>query len=179
MATAPSVPDIATGILPSSTLAQLAECIAFLMAPPRAKMRQTSTQNLSTATWTSITFTTEDYDTDPSGAGGHSNSSNTSRYTAVYAGWYLVSGGVTFAANATGIRAARWAVNGSALDGTQATGQPVSGLPHSVAARAEAVYLNVGDYVELQGYQSSGGVLATVSSGDSQSSMTVRWQSAA
>lgn len=153
--------------------------INFLMEPPIAELRQTAAQSLTTSTWTSITFGVEDVDNDFASTGGHSTVTNTSRYTAVYAGWYFLGGGVAFASNATGIRATRWAINGSAVNGSQCTDSPITGNPHNVPGRGKFVFLAVGDYVELQGFQSSGGALNTAVSTDSQSSMSVGWKSIA
>lgn len=179
MAVAPTVPQFLSGVLTTTELNQLRDAINFLYAPPRMKVRQTVAQSLPTATWTSILFDVEDYDTDPSGAGGHSTSVNTSRFTAVYAGWYLVSGGVTFGSNSSGFRATRWAVNGSAVNASQSTNVTIpAGNPHSVAARVDSVFLDVGDYVEMQGWQSSGGALLCGVIVDSQSGMVTRYQSA-
>ena len=62
---------------------------------------------LTNATPAALTFTTEDVDS----SGMHSTSSNTSRATAVYPGWYLHSGQSSYVFNSTGIRADWWAVN--------------------------------------------------------------------
>jgi hypothetical protein len=147
--------------------------VAFLRTPPIAELRQTSAQTLSNATSTALLFDTEDVDS----AAGHSTSSNTSRYTAVYDGWYQLSGGAGFAANTTGVRLLLWQVNGTSLPQGGAIIGATSALVARVAARTVHAYLNVGDYVELSAYQSSGGNLAmSVSVGD-QPSMSVRWVS--
>lgn len=147
----------------------------FLLAPPIYRGRQTSAQSLTSGTFTAITQDTEDVDT----AGGHSTVSNTSRYTAVYAGWYDVAGGVGFAFNATGNRALDLRVNGTMLNGTQsniATLTASSSTAQPVTAD-ELVFLNVSDYVELFAFQSSGGALNTAVTTDQQSRMNVRWRS--
>lgn len=121
-----------------------------------AKLRQTVTQSLTTATWTSITMDVEDKDL----ASGHSTSSNTSRYVVQAAGELTCEAGIAFAANATGVRGLRFTVNGAAV----AQGRIV--LPSCAAGGTEigltrTIPCVAGDYIEVQGYQSSGGALST------------------
>jgi hypothetical protein len=156
--------------------AYISDPLTFLLNKPFAQMRQSVAQNVTNATFTALTFTTEDVDDDPTGGSGHSTSSNTSRYTAIYPGWYLCAGGVVWTGNSTSRRASRWAVNGTAINGSQIL------LPASIAqnvshpARTIAVYLDVGDYVELQAWQDSGGTLATIVAAAEQSHLTVSWE---
>jgi hypothetical protein len=151
--------------------------LKFLTRRPFARLRQIVAQTLTTSTFTGITFTSADIDSDWIGGTGHSNSVNTSRYTANYAGWYQASGGVAYAANATGRRVAAWAVNGARVNGSQAVVQATTAFDIEVPARTEFVFLAVGDYLELQGFQESGGNLLTNVSADAQSTMNVIWVS--
>ena len=136
-----------------------------------AKLRQTVTQSLTTATWTSLTMDVEDKDL----ANGHSTASNTSRYVVAIAGELQVEGGVAFAADATGVRGLRFAVNGVA----PAQGRVV--LPPCAAGGTELSLCRtfpcvVGDYIELQAYQSSGGNLSTAyTAPEIGSFLNVRW----
>lgn len=142
-------------------------------AQPSAQMRQTSAQSLSHATFTAITFTTEDYDSH----GGHDNATNPSRYTAPIDGQYELSGGVGFTANASGFRALVWSKNGTRIAGSQTSAAAIGGgASQPMAARTIKVQLVAGDYVELVAYQDSGGgALNTSVSNDEQSSMTVTY----
>lgn len=177
MATVPAVPTyVLNEDLTSTRLNALAAAVAFGQSVPAAHLRQTVLQTLATITYTGITFTTEDLDDDVAGTGGHSTSSATSRYTARYAGWYSCSGGVAFASNATGVRITRWAVNGTAVPGSATLLTPVSGNLTVTSARTVLVYLAVGDYVELQGYQSSGGPVDTSVGSDYQSTASIVWK---
>lgn len=151
------------------------DVLRFLLAKPIAQLKQIVAQSLTTATWTSITFTSEVVDTDPDGTGGHSTSVNTSRWTARYPGWAWLGGGVGFAASATGQRACRWAVNGSAVDGSSTFGPPGASFETAVPARGMFVFLAEGDYVELQAWQGSGGALLTIATGEHSCSMGVGW----
>lgn len=144
----------------------------FFLATPVFEGRQTVSQNASSSTDTAITFDTEDIDND----GGHSTSSNTSRFTAQTAGRYQVSGGVGWNGNATGRREAIIAVNGTRNNGSEA-GVAVGGNANSVyvPSRTKTIFLNVNDYVEIFGWQDSGGTLGTWVTTSGQSSMSVRW----
>lgn len=177
MATVPETHTFTSGVGSTSELnAYVRDPIAFLMNKPAAVVRQTVVQALTTATFTSITFTTEDLDDDPAGTGAHDTAVATSRYTAVYAGWYRCSGGVCFDSNATGQRGSRWAVNGTGVSASAVLISTFSGNIVSVPAMSRLVFLNVGDYVELQGYQSSGGNINTFVSAEFASSMSITWE---
>jgi hypothetical protein len=149
--------------------------IAFLMRKPSAMLRQATNQSIANNTWTAITFGVEDWDDDPDGTGGHSTSSNTSRYTARYPGVYLLGGGVGWAASSAGVRGTRWAKNGTALNGSSTLEPPTASGTAYYAARAIKVELDEGDYVELFGFQNSGGSLNTTVATSEQPSMSVGW----
>jgi hypothetical protein len=152
--------------------------IAFLLRPPTAELRQIVAQTLTTAVGGAITFTTEDLDSDPDGTGGHDNLTNPSRYTARYPGWYMVSGAVCFVANATGMRHAYLRVNGADVLGSVGSCTPSAADVVAANCRPRKVFLNQADYVELVGYQSSGGNLNTfVTTTPYQSGMSVHWVS--
>lgn len=173
MTAVPTVPAWASGVVPVEKLQQLSAVETFLLSPPIAVLLQSVAQSLTSATFTSLTLDVETVDS----AGGHDTVTNTSRYTAVYPGWYEVGGGTGYAANVTGRRGARWAVNGTAINGSGVLIPTNSSGTTQVPARTIQVYLNVGDYVELQGYQDSGGALNTAVSTDQQSCMSIRWVS--
>ncbi|MET8278288.1 hypothetical protein [Micromonospora sp. NPDC005174] len=143
---------------------------------PAAKLRQTVAQTLTNNTPTALTLNVEDLDTDPDGIGGHSTSSNTSRYTARYPGWYRVGGGVSFVSNSTGVRLASWAVNGTNVAGSDVLSTAVSGNTTRMAARGDLIYLAEGDYLELRVYQSSGGNLDTRVTNDEMSTVSITWE---
>lgn len=146
--------------------------ITTLSNPPRAQLRQIVLQTIPTSTWTSLTFTAEDYDSH----NGHDNLANQSRYVAQISGTYEVGGGVWWAANATGVRLSRWAKNGSLLVGSGVEYTPVTGGQTGYACKPFGVSLNAGEFVELQVWHNRGSNLDTyVGSGgdESQSSMTV------
>ena len=149
--------------------------LAFLKQPPILQVRQTVAQSIANGigAGTALTFTTEDVDS----SGMHSNSSNTSRATAVYPGWYRFSGGAGFAANATGARGGYAAVNGTLLNGTSTVLPATAAGVGVVALRSVLVFLNAADYFEWLAVQSSGAALNTSVGGSEQPGMTATWES--
>lgn len=145
--------EVGTGAYENS----LRDALNFLLAPPRARLTQASAAtSVNGSAWTSIGLDSTGIDT----YGGHSNSTNNSRYTAQAAGRYRVTVNNAWAANTTGIRLVRVAVNGNPVPGAAASMNATSALSaaHGVSA---TVFLNVGDYVEMQGYQTTAGALST------------------
>lgn len=120
---------------------------------PAFSAYQSSAQTLSNATWTKIQLQTEEFDT----ASAFDATTNY-RYMPTVAGYYQVQGLITFAGNASNIyTTASIYKNGTAFKSNQTYGAYASG-PIIVAL----VYLNGStDYVELYGYQASGGNLNT------------------
>jgi hypothetical protein len=138
--------------------AQVRDAVSFLIDPPRFSGMCTTAPTLTSGTsYGSITLDTEQYDTE----GGHSTTSNTSRYVAAYAGLYQVVYSASFAGNATGFRSARITVNGSSITAPGAVVEiPASGSGNSlVICSTTYTYLGVGDYAEIQVWQNSGGNL--------------------
>jgi len=117
-----------------------------------------TTQSLTTATSTAITFgasDVEDFDTHSF----HSTTTNTSRITIPNSlgGVYQISAGARFDANATGVRYISVFLNGLAIALSMAPNNgTISGSGCSIYT---AVKLIPGDYIELNAYQNSGGAL--------------------
>jgi tRNA G26 N,N-dimethylase Trm1 len=152
--------------------ARIKDAVAFFLNPPMAVLRHSAVQSIATSTFTALLFDTEDKDTD----GGHSTVTNTSRYTAQTAGMYLVSGQYSSAINATGQRAIRLAKNGVVVPSAEQIIPPMA--PSSIEViglRSQLVALGVGDFLELHGFQASGGALNTSTTSEAQCGMTVLW----
>lgn len=150
------------------------DVLLYLLAKPTMMLRQTSAaQTLTTGTWTDITFNTEDQDS----SGMHSTVSNTARATAVYPGWYRPTGGVGFVSNATGLRGTRWARGGTPLDFGGPVDNATNGNATYKLAASPLVFFNVGDYLTLQGIQTSGGNLNTEVTSTIQSFFAIGWES--
>ena len=121
-----------------------------------ASVTKTAVQSISNATFTTLTWNSETYDTNTF----HDNSTNNYRITVPSgkAGYYLVSGIILFGANGTGNRLMELRKNGSAVNyvfsETPATASNGTGLNMSYV-----INLAVADYLELAAYQTSGGAL--------------------
>lgn len=173
MATVPSTFTFSAGsVLTAAELnTYLSNAVSFFLSVPTCELRQTIAQSIANSSATTILFDTEDVDTD----GMHSTTTNTSRVTAQTAGRYQVSGGVGFAANATGLRETYWAVNGSTNNGSDVETPSIAAVTLAIPARTKTIFLNVNDYVELGCVQASGGALNTAVVAADQPNMTVRW----
>jgi hypothetical protein len=119
------------------------------------RLGNTGDFNVSNNTFTAVTFDSEAFDTD----GFHSTSSNTSRITVPTGkgGYYRVYGSIQWANNATGQRQIALYKNGTIVNFTQSFGNSTHRTGQFIAS---TINLADGDYVELQGYQDSGGTLA-------------------
>lgn len=147
------------------------DAINFVANPPLALLFQSTAQTINNTTNTAITFDSTVSDT----YGGHSNTTNNSRYVAQVAGWYRIIGTITWAANNTGDRTISIAKNGSVI-GYFGQGVPAAGLGVNPQVNVNGlVQLNAGDYVEIDTYQDSGAGVATKANG---SSMAVVWDHA-
>lgn len=153
----------AGAVVTSTLLLGFRDVMNFWASPPGCSARQSSTATtLTTAIYTTLGLDSESFDNVQSGDSPmHDNVTNNSRITIRTAGKYLVSGQVTFVANATGVRKVYIQVNASATVTSIATTPAVSGTTTSLACGPQIVPLSVGDYLEIVGYQSSGGNLAT------------------
>lgn len=155
--------------------ADVTDSVNFLTSPPLFVGTQAAVQSIPNFAWSVVTLDTTQ--TDP--YVGHSNTVNSSRYTAKAAGWYTVCGVAALTANGTGGRAARIQVNGSPIaGGANGFSLPASGNAVAVATPTRDVFLNVGDYVETAVWQGSGAALSTYVSSDVCSSMWVRFSHA-
>lgn len=139
--------------------AQVRDPINFLLNLPLFEGYQTSAQSTATGANTPVALDTNSIDT----YSGHSTTVNNTQYFAQLAGYYAVRGLVTFAANATGVRFASIAYNGSTIVRTVASCNAVgSSLATGLPTGMPLVFMNVGDYVQLQATQTSGGALNLV-----------------
>ena len=113
----------------------------------------TASQVAAHATWTSAAFTNESFDDD----GFHDNATNNTRFTvpAGMGGKYLIAGSVSFASDGTGTgaRYARILKNGVDVYGTAIIPPLIAQMRVPVTAVLDLV---AGDYLELQGRQTSG-----------------------
>lgn len=146
--------------------ANVRDGINFLLNRPLFVGYQATAQSVPSSTVTPFAFDTTVVDS----YSGHSNTTNNSRYTAQVAGWYRVYGITGWGSNSSGSRAAWVTVNGSVLGYSEQNAIPSGGS--TILSTSGLVYLNVGDYAQISGYQSSGSSLSTNAG---SSSMTVEW----
>lgn len=122
----------------------------FLLAPPLAVLTKNATQSFSSGSYVAVTWPTELVDRD----GGHSTSSNTSRYTSQTAGYYTLHEWHEWSLDSTsGYRRTGFRVNGSSV--THQEGRPQPSLMN-MTHLSGMVFLAVGDYVEVMADQNSG-----------------------
>jgi hypothetical protein len=145
--------------------------IGFVLNPPAFIGYQATTQSLNNTNWTSLSLDAESYDNYT----GHSNITNNSRYTSQVSGWYTVSGVYAAVGNATGFRAVRIVKNGNQLLGFASYSGATTSSGTSIITPTNDLLLAAGDYVEVQGWQSTGGNLNTDIGVDTRSGLFVRF----
>lgn len=128
-----------------------------------ASVYPSSSQSLANSTNTKLNFANEVFDTNSF----HDNSTNNTRFTipAGLAGYYRVSGSIRFDQGSGGRRIIAITINGG---GGQASAEvtPANGV-YVTAVTQQIFYLNAGDYVEFDAYQTSGGNLFVIGQADS------------
>lgn len=142
----------------STLTVQNAAQLAFWNNRPSATLYMTGTQSTTSTTNTQISWTSASGDT----WGGWSSGSPT-RYTVQVAGWYRLSGTVMWAGNATGARHSEFYQNGVENTSTLTiwgTAPGAGQFPH--AANHVILQAAVGDYFQMNVWQSSGGALGIV-----------------
>jgi hypothetical protein len=132
---------------------------------------QNTVQSLGNQTWTGLLM---DVTVDDNYA-GHSNVTNANRYTCQLAGFYSVSGCYAPTSNSTGFRAVRISKNATPLLGASAYYAVNTVAEMGCCTPVVLVSLVPGDFVEVQGWQNTGGNLNTVLDTDLRCSLNVRF----
>jgi hypothetical protein len=145
--------------------------VNFLVNVPILNAVQAAVQSVANNAWTSLALDSTVVDS----YGMHSNSVNNSRGTAQVAGWYLAFAASSWVSAAGTSRGARITKNGAAIAGGAVVIPPTAAGTYAVASPAVITFLNVGDYVEAQGFQQSGGALSTSVNADADCSLTAVW----
>lgn len=114
--------------------------------------RISSTQTISTGTWTPVEFNNEILDY----GGMHESVTNPERITCVSAGLYIFFGWAYIESNSTGERFTSWKKNGVYV---YSNSTPASASYGTHFRCAGAVDLAVNDYLTFEIYQDSGGDL--------------------
>ena len=117
-------------------------------------LQKSANQSINNTTLTTVTWDVETLDSD----GFHSNVTNNSRITipSGKAGKYSIGVSLNWASNSTGLRQILFAKNGTTFSWSQ-NGTATTGA--TMVNKNIIVDLAVGDYVEIQAYQTSGGAL--------------------
>jgi hypothetical protein len=125
------------------------------------RVRKSANQSISNATETVLTFDTETFDTDAY----HDNSTNSGRLTvpAGKAGYYNIYFCIQWDLNATGDREVSLYINGTS---TRICANFIAGdaTTYPFCNGTTTYYLAETDYVQLTGYQTSGGALNATNS---------------
>lgn len=175
MASVPSFRTWVTGEIATATYfnANVRDAGNFFLSLPVCECRQTVAQSIPNVSGTALSFNTNDVDTDS----GHSTVTNNSRYTAKTRGRFQVSGGISYAAHAdSNAREVEIQVNGASIGGTDICVIGFSADNTRIGTRVKSIFLNGStDFVQIVGFQASGGALNTVISSAQQPHMNVRW----
>ncbi len=117
-------------------------------------LTKTAVQSTNNVTLTTVTWDSENFDTD----GFHDNSTNNSRITipSGKAGKYLFIAILNWNNNSTGYREGRFTKNGTAQFYANFAATPTGEAATMITA---IINCSVGDYVEIKAEQSSGGAL--------------------
>lgn len=160
----PSISSVDTIKFPNGTVTDLGSGDVSIRQVPTGfigcSVIGSTNTSLTTDVETPIPFDgTEVFDSD----GFHNSASNPSRMTipAGLGGKYLLTAGVTFNTNTTGLRYARPYKNGAAV-GFNIQFVDANGSYHDTAPVVAVLDLAAGDYVEVAGVQGSGGSVAIV-----------------
>lgn len=131
----------------------------------RVKVWRSSAISVANETRQAIAWNAQAYE-----SSGMFDTGAATRLIALRNGIYLVQSKMAWASNSTGRRGNGYRVNGAGLDyDMQLTAANASSKQNG----ADMVMLEAGDYVEVYGYQSSGGALNMSGAGESSSSATL------
>jgi hypothetical protein len=151
-ATTPSLRTLGAGAQQAAA-GNHAHSLAQHPAVPRCRVYHSAAQSIPNGTVSTLSFDGERYDTDTM----HDTATQNSRLTCRTAGLYVIHAHVEFALNATGERHVILLLNGA----TQLAyhDQPALSTNAVIVSVSTQYPLAVGDYVECQVYQNSGGAL--------------------
>ena len=146
-------------------------CLLQLARTNLAQVEQTVIQSIPSGAFTAITFDNELIDSSAMWA----PSPNPTRIVAPVAGWYRLTGGISFGSNANGRRAAAWYVQGVGISTTNVIFAPTAASTCAIPATSPVVNLTAGQYVELRAFQDSSVAINTVISSTSRSFACVEY----
>lgn len=152
---APAVAGTNTLTLPANTGTVITTASTFAGTGPAFSAYANAVTTTTTGAFTKIAFQVEEYDTNSN----YDNATNY-RFTPTVAGYYQISAGVQFAADADGGVAVVIYKNGTAYR----TGSffPNGNISPEAVVSALVYFNGSTDYVEIYGYQAAGNNLNTV-----------------
>lgn len=140
-------------------------------SPPTCRVYNSASQNHTTSgAWQALTLDSNRFD--PTGM--HSTSTQTSRITIASPGVYLLTGCINFASNATGVRGISMRMNGTTFIVSDFRAALSGSGPDLAVATIYKFAAN--DYVELLGWQNSGGTLAMPNNANYNPEFSAMWQ---
>jgi len=143
----------------------------FALTPPLFLGYQGTAQGIDSGTsLVSVNLDSEVLDSE----GGHSTTTNPSRYTVQVAGTYLCVGNLAYLGNTSGIRCLVIAKNGVRQSFIQQSTSSYGGWAGTLTCLVPCA---VGDYLELQTYQNSGASLNTDPTYQQNVSLSALWLS--
>lgn len=182
MGTVPTFPSFAAGEIPTAAKLNLMKAaVDFTQTPPQCYAHQASaTTTLTNNVYTLVSLDGELFDIVQSGdSPSHDLVTTNSRIYVRTAGKYEISGQLMFAANTTGARNGNIRMNAAGVNtgGSSlytGTTTPVTGTVTALPLPQLVLPFLAGDYIELFGFQNSGGGLATVA-GQGNTFLRMRW----
>jgi hypothetical protein len=164
---------VGEGLTAAKLNTDLRDGLNFLLAPPRAELYRTVNQAVANSSLVAIGFDAEVIDSD----GGHSTSTNNSRYTAQTAGWFdCVCQAWWDTTASSSFRSTAAYVNGGSFARRTVGGLASVPTYSPIAPCVATLFLNVGDYVEFKVLQLSGASV-NVAGGVEFTNATYFWRS--
>lgn len=155
--------------------ADISQTLAFLLQPPMCRVRQTAAQTLSNAVFTAITFQAEDVDP----YNWHSSTTNTTRITPTFPGWYRCWYSIGFN-GALGGQSRTGNINKNGANATARRDQrpPITAGSTVRSLRSNPFFLPMNgttDYFEVIAYQDSGASMLLYNTPVHGSEFFCRW----
>jgi DNA-binding transcriptional regulator YdaS (Cro superfamily) len=130
---------------------------------PAVRVFHSASQTITTGTVTALAFNSERFDQAAGSASTmHDTATNNSRLTCLYAGVYMVSANIEWAANATSFRRLTLRTNGG-TSWASTDIEPETAIVFRQALTGILIPMAVNDYVEAVVQQNTGGALAVSS----------------
>ena len=136
------------------------EDVALATNPLGARVYHNANQSIPNSSWTTLSFNSERFDTDTI----HDTVTNNARLTCKTAGKHIITVNLLFDVSATGLRAARFLVNGATSIAEQY--QAPSPASYTAVTVATIYDLAVNDFVIVQAFHQHGSALNILSIGN-------------